>query len=460
MFFGKPESYEWYNKRCALYKRVSTEEQARNGYSLEAQLEELEAYAKQFNMHIVGRYADEGISARKEVHRRRGLCALLESVKRNEVDYILFIKLDRWFRSVREYYKVQDILEAHNVGWKAILEDYDTTTTNGRLNLNIRLSVAQDESDRTSDRIKFVNESRVRNGGAITGSYPLALYSSCGKVHVDEEKAEIVKGIFSHYEQTGSIRNCIDYALNIHDIQLGYNTIKTMLANQLYIGKYRGEESYCSAIIEKEQFNNVRRIAVSKSKTRERSHNYVFRGLIVCPECGRKMGGWAQHDYKYGRTYLRYRCNKKWVDKNCSHKFIPWEKNIEQYLKDNIKQEIISYLENYKSQKSDSYKPKSDIGKIRRQLERLKTLYIEEIIDIDDYRKDFIRLNRQLNDTIQQEENTEKPHIINAMNAILDLDLEGVCQSFSPSEKHIVWSSIISEIVAVDRNTFRIIFLQ
>lgn len=63
---------------------------------------------------------------------------------------------------MREYYRVQDVLEAAGTNWKAILEDYDTSTTNGRLNLNIRLSVAQDESDRTADRIKFVFAERVK----------------------------------------------------------------------------------------------------------------------------------------------------------------------------------------------------------------------------------------------------------------------------------------------------------
>ena len=67
---------------------------------------------------------------------------------------ILVTKLDRWFRNIGEYYKVQEILEAHNVSWKTIYEDYDTSTAAGRLKINIMLSVAQDEADRASERIK------------------------------------------------------------------------------------------------------------------------------------------------------------------------------------------------------------------------------------------------------------------------------------------------------------------
>lgn len=459
MFFGKPENYEWYAKRCAIYIRVSTEEQARHGYSLEAQLEELEAYAKQFCMQVVGIYTDDGVSARKEVHKRKGLSALLESVKRDETDYILFIKLDRWFRSVREYYKTQDILEAHGVGWKAILEDYDTLTTNGRLNLNIRLSVAQDESDRTGDRIRFVNESRVRNGGTITGSYPLALYSSGGKVCVDEEKAQIVKGIFSHYEDVCSVRNCIDYASNAHGLRLGYNVIQNILTNPLYIGEYRGNPEYCQPIITKEQFYSVQRLNESRKYTRKRSNFFIFAGILVCPVCDCKMGGWAQHDYKFDKVYLRYRCNRKWVDKICTHKFTPWEGRIEKYLSENIHWEIKRQLLSRNPGTKKRYQPKTDTAKIKRQLERLKNLYVEELIGIEEYRSDYVKLNDQLLRAESANKAIEAPPNIDALKAVLEIDFETSYFRLGPEERRRLWLSIIDHIKPIDKDTFEIVFL-
>lgn len=460
MFFGKPENYEWYAKRCLIYCRVSTEEQVRHGYSLDAQLEELQAYAKQFCMQVVGVYSDEGISARKEIKRRKGLNDLLESVKRNETDYILFIKLDRWFRSVREYYRVQDTLDAHGVGWKAILEDYDTSTTNGRLNLNIRLSVAQDESDRTADRIKFVNENRIKHGGAVTGSYPLALYSKDGKVCINENKAPLVKGLFEHYENTASMRSCIDYILTAHGERICYNSIKRMLTNPLYVGKYRDNPAYCEAIISTEQFNRVQRIIEINSYTREQSNFFIFSGLIVCPVCGCKMGGWAQHDYKFDRVYLRHRCNRKWLDKLCTHNFTPWENRIEKYLITNIKGEIEKLLGRNKYEEDRRKIIKSDIPKIKRQLERLKNLYVEELIDISDYRKDYERLTHQLEQAESQEKKISSPINTEAANAILSMDFERIYSDFTPQEKRSFWTSFIDKIIAHDKNHFEVVFLH
>lgn len=149
-------------KRAALYIRVSTDEQAREGYSLQAQKDNLIKYVKENNYAIVDIYADEGISARKSYKKRKEFMRMLEDVKANKIDIILFIKLDRYFRNIGDYYKTQEILDQFKVGWKATLENYDTTTANGRFYVNIRLSMAQDEADRTSERIKFVFDNKVK----------------------------------------------------------------------------------------------------------------------------------------------------------------------------------------------------------------------------------------------------------------------------------------------------------
>ena len=122
-------------KRAALYIRVSTDEQARHGLSLGEQRADLERYANAHHYTIVGIYADEGSTARKALSRRKELQRLLDDVRDDKIDIILFKCLDRWFRNIRDYYKVQDILDAHHVDWEGTQERYNTTTTNGRLML-------------------------------------------------------------------------------------------------------------------------------------------------------------------------------------------------------------------------------------------------------------------------------------------------------------------------------------
>ena len=102
-------------ERCAIYIRVSTAEQMMHGKSLEAQREYLEAYAREHNMVVAGVYADEGKTARKELKKRKAIHALLEDVKAGKIDVIIFWRLDRWFRNLSDFYKVQDILDEYHV---------------------------------------------------------------------------------------------------------------------------------------------------------------------------------------------------------------------------------------------------------------------------------------------------------------------------------------------------------
>ena len=175
--------------RAALYPRVSTEEQKKFGLSIHDQQNDLEKYAKAHNMKVVGVFQDAGFSARKKIEKRPAMLQLLEAVKHDEVDIILVTKLDRWFRNIGEYYKVQEILEAHNVSWKTIYEDYDTSTAAGRLKINIMLAVAQDEADRASERIKKVLDAKKDRNEVCTGHLPKG-YKIEGKFAVIDKEAE------------------------------------------------------------------------------------------------------------------------------------------------------------------------------------------------------------------------------------------------------------------------------
>lgn len=158
-------------KRAALYIRVSTEEQAKYRFSLAEQQHDLGRYAAQHGYTVIGVYADEGHTARKALSRRKELQHLLNDVRAGHVDVILLKCLDRWFRNVRDYYKVQEILDHYGVKWEECTQekDYNTTTTNGRLMLNLKLSIAQNESDQTSDRIKYINQGKYRRREEVTG---------------------------------------------------------------------------------------------------------------------------------------------------------------------------------------------------------------------------------------------------------------------------------------------------
>ena len=108
--------------RAARYIRVSTEAQAMHGHSLQAQEDNLVQYAREHGYKIVNIYRDEGNSARKPITKRKVVLQLLEDVKADKLDLILFIKLDRWTRNVEAYHTVQRVLDTHNVSWQATME--------------------------------------------------------------------------------------------------------------------------------------------------------------------------------------------------------------------------------------------------------------------------------------------------------------------------------------------------
>ena len=160
-------------KRCAIYIRVSTAMQRMEGWSLDAQRASLEAFAKERGWKVVDIYADEGKSARKRLKGRKEIFRLLDDVRAGKIDVILFKELDRWFRSVSDFYRVQDVLDDYGVQW--VSERQPTlgmATKEDRLQVNLLLSVGQNETDSTSDRIKYTNKflrSQKRwTGGART----------------------------------------------------------------------------------------------------------------------------------------------------------------------------------------------------------------------------------------------------------------------------------------------------
>lgn len=185
-------------KRAALYIRVSSDEQAHHDLSLGEQRSDLLQYAKTHNYAVVGVYADEGVSARKSYHSRKELQRLLHDVEAGLIDIIVMKCLDRWFRNVKDYYKVQDILDKHNVLWECSQDRYDTTTAAGRLNLHIRLAIAEEESDRTGERIRYVFRSKKKRHELLSGKLPIGYAVENKQLVPDEQTAPVVQFLFQH----------------------------------------------------------------------------------------------------------------------------------------------------------------------------------------------------------------------------------------------------------------------
>lgn len=432
-------------QRAALYIRVSTEEQAMHGLSLTAQRETLLRYVEENGLRLAGVYVDEGITARKKFKNRAAFMRMLSDVQSGKIDLILFIKLDRWFRNIADYYEVQKILDAHQVRWIATEESYDTTTANGRLHLNIKLSIAQDESDRTSERIKFVFDSKVKRGEAISGKVPLGYRIENKRLAVDPETSGAAVDIFNQYIALRSISALRKYIMDTYGMVYCHSGLRAFLQNERYIGSAHGQDDFCPALIDKSTFRQAQSILKERSQ-RNAAKNpnwvYLFTGLVYCAECGNRLSA-----HTVAGKYIYYRCTRYEKLHLCPHK----KRTSELVLEDWLVHNVVSRFERYNLElAAGAAEPRKriDEAKLKRKMEKLKDLYLNDLIDREAYERDYTALRDELRAAAELEAlpaPVDTRPISNALSAYSEL---------SRQNRKEFWSRTIGKIVITNEDGF------
>lgn len=445
--------------RCALYPRVSTEEQHINGLSLPAQRQALQEYAERMNYQIVGVYADEGISARKPVSKRPAMLRLLRDVEQDKIDIILVTKLDRWFRNIKEYQITQEILEAHHCYWKTIFEDYDTSTANGQMVVNIMLAVAQNEADRTSERIKTIFAYKESIGEVKTGMCaPYGYRIIQKKIQKDPNTAPIIEEAYNHYFKCYSIRKVYIHLLELYgDAAPSFNKVDRLFKNEKYCGHWRGNMHYCEPYITPEQFEKIR--SVKNSRTFALSGDaYIFSGLIVCPLCGRHYTG-SRHSrtLKNGSVSKRkqYRCMPKYNTSNVHRGGTPilTEKYVEKYMLDHIVEQLNEEILKAE-QRAARMKSKAKISQasLQAELDRLNTMYQKGRISEEYYDIQYNELASQLNSL---QSNIITVESFAPIQKVFSGNWQAVYTDLDAAHRNAFWKSVIKDIY-LDMNTRKI----
>lgn len=454
-------------KRVAIYIRVSHDEQVKNGLSLDSQRKTLEEYCNKHGHKIVGVYIDEGLTARKTLKKRVEFNRMIQDVKDDKIDLIVFIKLDRWFRNVADYYKTMEILDAHNCTWVATEEDYDLTTSNGILNLNIRLSISQNESDQTSDRINFVFDNRRAEGYVVTGACPFGYKIENKRYVPDPEKVKIVNDIYDYYLKYGSVRKTLTYYRENYG-KLSYFSIRKYLSNPAYIGKYtteKGEvlENYTPPIMDKEKFDHVQVLLAKNVRAGEElraGEEFIFDGLFYCAKCGARFTRNAKpKQTKSGGNYYYYKCTRAY-HMNCHNTRNVNEEHIEKLLLARIKEDANKYIAENKIKADKGVKiPKDNTAKIKAKLKKNRELYIEEDIDKEEYLARKEKLEKELNDNIALLTHKDTPRDTRHLEELINSDFETVYRSLTRANKRRFWASFIDKIFVDNREVIEIIFL-
>lgn len=444
--------------RAAIYIRVSTAEQSIHGKSLLAQQEYLENYAKQHNMAVVGVYADKGQTARKELKKRKEIHRLLDSVKRNEVDVILFWRMDRWFRSVSDFYKVQEVLDAHHCTWiSASEENINMETREGRLNLNLVLTIGQNEVDTTSERVRFTIDNMIDNGRVIWGNnnlplgYEIVEENGTKKIQKKESEAPMVEEFFNYFLSCRQKKKTILHMQQTFGIDFSYTMLRTMLSSEFYIGKYRQNKAYCPAYLTPEKWAEIQEVSKRNIKTTRSGRIYYFTSLVRCPICGQKLVGCGCSSIinrKTGetRSYSYYRCNRALIDNCCPFRYRLPQNLVEDYLLKHLDTEYYNYQLRTReiSERASIRAAHRPQKKIQDELDRLNYMYMKGRLKTDMYEKEYTRLSDELEASAAPPEPPAPDR--SGIKKLLSQDFRAVYSSLDPEHRREFWQKIIRQI--------------
>lgn len=434
----------------AGYIRVSSDEQAKNGDSIRDQTDRVRAYIdSQPNMVLYDLYTDDGVSGQKL--DRDDLSRLIEDVKAGKVKRIVFTKLDRWFRSMRHYLNTQALLDSMGVTWIAIDQPFfDTSTPYGRAFVAQSMTWAELEAQNGGLRVRDVLASKVRAGEAITGKVPRG-YKIENKHLVFSEEAPAIRDGIMYFKKTHSLRGTCRYLYDNYGISMTPANLKqSVLTNEKYIGKCRENENYCPALITKEDFEEIQK-SVNINVRSSQKYDYIFSGLLVCGECGRKLVSSTIYSRKVKKDgtvfrykYPAYRCNpKKPVTRTCPNESDVREKVIEDYMLSNIRICLEGAAVDADAKETVIRDNQKARATIQRRLDRLKELYLNEGISLDEYKVDRARLEAQLENL----PDVIRPNIdASSALALLKTDFESIYSTMSNQEKRRFWRDNITEI--------------
>ena len=444
-------------KRCAIYIRVSSAEQLMHGKSLEAQREYLAYYAKEHGMIPVGVYADEGKTARKELKKRKAIHALLEDVKAGKIDVILFWRLDRWFRNMSDFYKVQDILDEYGVYWISASEPgINMETRDGRLQLNVVLSIGQNEVDTTSERIKFVNEASIRQGKVIFGDtnmprgYKVGIIDGKKCMVKDPEQEEMVNAFYDYFEKHQAKQDTLRYMQQNYDPAFSYGVLRTMLSSEFYKGTYRGIP-YCPAYLSEERWARIQQISKRNAKQTPSGRIYYFSSMIRCPTCGQILCGTGCRSIinrKTGekRDYCYYRCNRAMIDRICTNRHRLSQNLLESYLLDNLALEFESYrirVGNIRKKKTKEPVTRT-LDQINKEMERLNILFQKGRIDWEYYSKEYDALEEEKGSLTVSAPDPDPDY--SAIDTLLHQDFRTIYNSLNKENRRTFWRNTIRQI--------------
>lgn len=414
-------------QRVAIYARVSTQEQAENGNSLEFQIDKLKAYCQLHEYKIVGEYVDAGVSGAKS--ERPALNKLKKDI--DKIDIVLIYKLDRLSRSIKDTMNlIEDLFKPNNVSLISLSENFDTSQAMGMATIGMLSTFAQLERETIKERMMAGKIQAVKNGKNINKT-PFGYIKKDGQLIKDERTKNCVDFIFKKMLEGKSLHETVKL-LEMSEYnnlrKWSFVFINRMTKNKVYCGHTESlgeiiKNTHDNYINDKE-YKYINELLLERkthsSKSQRNKLPAIFRGLISCPNCNRKLTPFTRKR-KNGDKSMYYRCN------NCSSegkKTISitekvFEKKLLKFLKYDFKIE-------FKKTKIE----KKDYSKILNNLEnkkfKLQKAWLNELLTDEELE----RLQNEVNEQIKLIRKEENEYNLMVENSEKQSNITGIVSNF------------------------------
>lgn len=420
--------------RTAIYVRVSTQEQAVEGYSISGQLKSLKAFCISQDWEVQDIYVDEGISA-KDTDRPQ-LQKMISDIKQGEVDCVLVYRLDRLTRSVLDLYNLLEVFEEHDCKFKSATEVYDTTTAMGRLFITLVAALAQWERENMGERISFGFYEKAQQGKYPHNIEPMGYFidRKTSKLVINELEAPTIETIFNKYLE-GLGGNKLSKYLN-HNNKLTKDknewtdvTLFKILKNPIYYGATKWKdllvENTHEPIVTKEKWEEVQNTIKDRNLRPPQtiSSPYIFSGKLKCPSCkGNLVGYYTNYENAKGIDvkYYNYRCGNNHRGR-CNLPYTVSERRLEasflEFIKDinsnNLIDKVVASEKPKTKPKINEEQLKKELEKISKRKKKFQYAWSEDMITNEDFKKRM------------QESNAEEEAIKEKLNSIVG-DIEPI----------------------------------
>ena len=387
---------------------VSTENQAKEGFSLPEQKERLEALCKFKGYKIYDYYTDAGISAKTGNHRPE-FDRLIEDAKNKKINTIIALKLDRLSRSIYDWENLLKTSEKYGFDLVCANDDINTTTANGKMVTRIMMSLSQNEIERTSERTKDGMAGAIKKGH-IPAVCPIGYKRVDKKLVPDPLTKDIVIRIFNLYFEGNSystIANIFNKEKVLDKTDWRDVRILKILSNEIYKGDYvSGKtlnkpvyyENVVEPIVSKELWENCQAQKKKNQKNYMRTQTYIFLQKLRCPKCGRILAGGAPHKIKADKWYFYYRCED--CKNNIKEETI--EKSVKKLLSDILEYDNVVNEFFLPVLKSKLDNPKQELEKELKSLnnkkDRIRKAYIDSIFTEEEYKNELELIENQIKD--------------------------------------------------------------